>query len=157
MVTMPPRHRPATPEARKSEAMLPVLAARATTANTDGHHAAAPGGRDTGTQEERAAIAEERRQLKTRQSIPTMTEVYDRELSDATPPQPMNTTETADQSTELSRKDRKSLELALKQINQVKAFRAAAQQPYVKAIDSKGDVEMLFCDTGNNTASVMVT
>ena len=50
MVTMPPRHRPATPEARKSEALLPVLAARATTANTDGHHAAAPGGRDTGTQ-----------------------------------------------------------------------------------------------------------
>ena len=57
MVTMPPRHRPATPEARKSEALLPVLAARATTANTDGHHAAAPGGRDTGSQEERAAIA----------------------------------------------------------------------------------------------------
>ena len=27
------------------------------TANTEGHHAAAPGGRDTGTQEERAAIA----------------------------------------------------------------------------------------------------
>ena len=48
---------PATPQARKSKALLPVLAARATTANTDGHHAAAPGGRDTGTQEERAAIA----------------------------------------------------------------------------------------------------
>ena len=40
-----------------SAALLPVLAARAT-ANTEGHHhAAAPGGRDTGTQEERAAIA----------------------------------------------------------------------------------------------------
>ena len=45
----------ATPEA--NQALLPVLAARATTANTDGHHAAAPSGRDTGTQEERAAIA----------------------------------------------------------------------------------------------------
>ena len=31
------------------------------TANTEGHHAAAPGGRDTGTQEERAAIASLRR------------------------------------------------------------------------------------------------
>ena len=47
------RHR--KPEA--NQALLPVLAARATTANTDGHHAAAPGGRDTGSQEERAAIA----------------------------------------------------------------------------------------------------
>ena len=55
MVTMPPRHRPATPQARKSKALLPVLAARATTANTDGHHAAAPGGRDTRTQEPRRA------------------------------------------------------------------------------------------------------
>ena len=53
MVTMPP---PGDTGSQESAALLPVLAARAT-ANTEGHHAAAPGGRDTGTQEERAAIA----------------------------------------------------------------------------------------------------
>lgn len=66
-----------------------------------------------------------------------------------------DSTNAAAQAVELSRKDRKDLEVSLKQINQIKTFRTAAQQPYVKTIDSKGDVEMLFCDTGNNTASVM--
>ena len=55
----------------------------------------------------------------------------------------------------LSRKCRKSLELLVKQISQVKAFRTAAQQPYVRSVDSKGNVKMLFCDTGNNASSVM--
>ena len=64
-------------------------------------------------------------------------------------------TNTVPQAVELSRKERKDLEISLKQINQIKTFRTAAQQPYVKTIDSNGDVEMLFCDTGNNTASVM--
>jgi len=52
-VTMPP---PGDTGSQESAALLPVLAARAT-ANTEGHDADAPGGRDTGTQEERAAIA----------------------------------------------------------------------------------------------------
>ena len=43
----------------------------------------------------------------------------------------------------------------VKQISQVKAFRTAAQQPYVRSVDSKGNVKMLFCDTGNNASSVM--
>ena len=47
----------------------------------------------------------------------------------------------------LSRKCRKSLELLVKQISQVKAFRTAAQKPYVRTVDSKGSVKMLFCDT----------
>ena len=66
-----------------------------------------------------------------------------------------DSTRAEPQAVELSRRDRKDLEMALKQINQIKTFRTAAQQPYVKTIDSKGDVEMMFCDTGNNTASVM--
>jgi len=56
---------------------------------------------------------------------------------------------------QLSRKCRKSLELLVKQTSQVKAFRTAAQQPYVRSVDSKGNVKMLFCDTGNNASSVM--
>ena len=56
---------------------------------------------------------------------------------------------------QLSRKCRKSLELLAKQISQVKAFRTAAQQPYVRSVDSKGNIKMLFCDTGNNASSVM--
>ena len=54
-----------------------------------------------------------------------------------------------------SRKCRKSLELIVKQISQVKAFRTAAQQPYMWSVDSKGNIKMLFCDTGNNASSVM--
>ena len=42
---------------------------------------------------------------------------------------------------QLSRKCRKSLELLVKQISQVKAFRTAAQQPYVRSVDSRGDVK----------------
>jgi hypothetical protein len=62
-VTIPP---PGDTGSQESAALLPVLAARAT-ANTDGgHHAATmaattPGGRYTGTQEERAAICSLRR------------------------------------------------------------------------------------------------
>ena len=56
---------------------------------------------------------------------------------------------------QLSRKCCKSLELLVKQISQVKAFRTAAQQPYVRSVDSKRNVKMLFCDTGNNASSVM--
>ena len=41
----------------------------------------------------------------------------------------------------LSRKCRRSLELLVKQISQVKAFRTAAQQPYVRTADSKGSVK----------------
>ena len=55
----------------------------------------------------------------------------------------------------LSRKCRTSLELLVKQISQVKAFRTAARQPYVRSVDSKGSVKILFCDTGNNASSVM--
>ena len=54
---------------------------------------------------------------------------------------------------QLSRKCRKSLELLVKQISQVKAFRTAAQQPYVRSVDSKGNIKMLFCDTGNNATT----
>ena len=56
---------------------------------------------------------------------------------------------------QLSRMCLKSLELLVKQISQVKAFRTAAQQPYVRSVDIKGNVKMLFCDIGNTASSVM--
>ena len=56
---------------------------------------------------------------------------------------------------QLSLTCRESLELFVKQISQVKAPRTAAQQPYVRSVDSKGNVKMLFCDTSNNASSVM--
>ena len=56
----------------------------------------------------------------------------------------------------LSRSCRKSLEHLVRHISQVKAFRAAAQQPYVRTVDSNGETKLLFCDTtGNNASSVM--
>ena len=58
---------------------------------------------------------------------------------------------------QLSRKCRKNQELLVKHISQVKAFKTAAQQPYVRSVDSKGNLKMLFCDTGNNAASVMAS
>ena len=55
----------------------------------------------------------------------------------------------------LSRSCRKNLKHLVRHTDQDKSFRAAAQQPYARLVDSNGDTKMLFCDTGNNAASVM--